>query len=119
MSRRSAFCSHGFCCRHSSQATEHSSGHETGAARVIEIEDPSNHFTRCEQAWNRDVIDIKDLPGRINLHAAECKGDTARNRPSLEWGRIKRASPIGFRHWQSARGTAILLSRVERNFIRN
>src|SRR6516165_7640212 len=63
---------------------EDGAGHQPGAARIVEVEQPADQLARGKKPGDRQILDIEHMARRIDLHAAESKRDSAADRISFE-----------------------------------
>ncbi len=61
MLRRAA--DRGLTGRRARDLAEHGARHESRAARIVEEEEAADHFPSAEQARNRQLVHVDDLPG--------------------------------------------------------
>src|SRR5579871_5868780 len=67
----------GAACGSAGDLAEDGAGDETGAARVVEIEDAANQFARRIEAADRLIIRVQDFAVGVDAQAAEREGDAA------------------------------------------
>src|SRR5215475_609231 len=59
---------------------EHGAGHQSGAARIIEVEQPADEFARRKETGDRRILDVEHARRRIDLEATEGEGNSATDR---------------------------------------
>ena len=98
----------------SRDAAEHRSRNESRPCRVVEVENPSDHFAGRIQPGDRIEVQVYDLR-RLgnNSKSAEREGYAAGNGLSLEGRRIERIGPVRFRRIDADGAATIPYSLVE------
>src|SRR6476660_7494829 len=76
--------------------SENRPGHQAGAARIVEIEQPADQLARRVQASDCLSVGVDHAARGIDLQPAESKSDTASHGVGLEWRFFDCVGPVRF-----------------------
>src|SRR3990170_2883529 len=116
MSPRSLLAARSDCRAAPRDAAEHRARHQSGAARVVEIEQPAHHLARAVEAGDLVEVHVEHLAGfTVDAQPPESEGDSAGGRVGIEWGRIERLRPVRLGRLDADGALAVLYGVVERH----
>src|SRR5579859_2612383 len=87
---------------------EHGACHQSGASRIIEVEQPADELSRRKETGDRRILDVEHARRRIDLEAAESEGNAAADRVGLERRFLQSIGPVAFVERQPDRRLAVL-----------
>src|SRR2546426_2076652 len=99
--------------RRAGETAEHSARDESGAARVVEVEDPADHLAGGVEPRYLGRIVIEHLSVGVDAKTAEREGDPARGRVRLERRLVDRVGPVRLRGLEADGATAVPRVRIE------
>src|ERR1700754_3577794 len=81
----------------SSCSPEHGTRHQSGPARIAEVEQPSDNLSGGKEARNRFAGGVDDLSGfRYDRQTAKGEGHATTHLIGLEWRLVDRLCPVRF-----------------------
>src|SRR5262249_36019743 len=96
-------------------ASEHRTGHQPGAAGIVEVEQSAHQLTGRIEAGNGRAVRVDHLRAGRDAQASEREGDAARHRVSFEWRLVDDIGPVRLGHSEPARAPPVLHVRIERH----
>src|ERR1700686_3709408 len=94
---------------------EHRAGHQAGAARIVEIEQAADQFTRGIGAADRLIVGVEHFAVGVDAQAAEGEGNAASHGVAFIGRRVKRVRPIALVDGEPLGAAAVLDVRIERH----
>src|ERR1017187_300033 len=104
-------------CAGPGQAAEHRSTGQSGAARVVEVEEVSDELTGRLKAWDWLPVHVNHVCRRIDAETAEGEGYAAGHHVGLERRLRNRVGPIRFRWFKVGGAPTVLDVGVERDLL--
>src|SRR6516164_4626396 len=111
LSRRVCVSRGGLAC----EPAEHRTRHQTGATRVIEIEQPTKQFAGCVQAANRQAVGVYDVAMVVDSKPAERESYSAGDCIGFEWRGVEGIGPVRFVQREATGASSIFHVRIEGN----
>src|SRR5205085_7779754 len=102
-----------FASASSCDPSENRTGHQAGAARIIEIEQSADQFAGGEQARDRHIFNVEYMPRWINLQTTKGESNAAADRVAFKRRLLHRVRPVRLVDREPHGALAVLDVRIE------